>query len=287
VPYSSNASLTAEQFDRAADLFEQADSLIIAAGAGMGVDSGLPDFRGQRGFWTAYPALEHLQLDFASVASPRTFHERPDLAWGFYGHRLNLYRNTEPHAGFALLRKWGEQLPQGYRVFTSNVDGQFQKAGFAERRIHECHGSIHFLQCLEPCGNDIWSAEAFVPDVDENQCSLRGAMPRCPHCGRLARPNVFMFGDGGWLETRAKTQAARLDAWLSSLRRPLVIEIGAGAAIPSVRHFSHRIIHEYEGRLIRINPREFAVPTTYDVGLPIDALSALSAIAERLDVALR
>jgi hypothetical protein len=55
--------------------------------------------------------------------------DRPSRAWGFYGHRLNLYRKTVPHAGFDILRKWGEKMPLGYRVFTSNVDGQFQKEG--------------------------------------------------------------------------------------------------------------------------------------------------------------
>ena len=51
-----------------AALLEQADALIVAAGAGMGVDSGLPDFRGNEGFWRAYPALAQARLDFASIA---------------------------------------------------------------------------------------------------------------------------------------------------------------------------------------------------------------------------
>lgn len=42
---------------RAADWISQAESLLITAGAGMGVDSGLPDFRGEQGFWNHYPAL--------------------------------------------------------------------------------------------------------------------------------------------------------------------------------------------------------------------------------------
>ena len=42
-------------FDRAAALLARADALVIAAVAGMGVDSGLPDFRGPQGFWRAYP----------------------------------------------------------------------------------------------------------------------------------------------------------------------------------------------------------------------------------------
>lgn len=282
MPQTSNTPLQPELITQAAELITEADALIIAAGAGMGVDSGLPDFRGQKGFWNAYPAFEQSRLGFADVASPATFHERPALAWGFYGHRLDLYRKTEPHAGFGLLRDWGAKMPRGYRVFTSNVDGQFQKAGFAEELVYECHGSIHFLQCLSGCGDPIWSADGFTPNVDATCCLLIGEPPRCPACGGLARPNVLMFGDSDWAESRAQRQAARLDAWLDSVSRPLVIEMGAGTAIPSVRHFSHRIVHEFGGRLIRINPREFAVPTALDVGLSMSALTALVQIEREL-----
>ena len=58
----------------------------------MGVDSGLPDFRGTQGFWRAYPLYAKLGLDFASMANPRWFTTDPAFAWGFYGHRLELYR---------------------------------------------------------------------------------------------------------------------------------------------------------------------------------------------------
>lgn len=51
-------------------LLHSADSLLITAGAGMGVDSGLPDFRGNSGMWQAYPELGRRQMDFATIASP-------------------------------------------------------------------------------------------------------------------------------------------------------------------------------------------------------------------------
>lgn len=121
----------AHAIDAAADLIAHADALLIAAGAGIGVDSGLPDFRGTEGFWKAYPALGRRGLNFEEVASPRTFVRDPGLAWGFYGHRLDLYRRTVPHTGFRLVRAWGERMLNGAFVFTSNVDGQFQRAGFA------------------------------------------------------------------------------------------------------------------------------------------------------------
>jgi NAD-dependent SIR2 family protein deacetylase len=268
--------------ERAACLIEDADALIVAAGAGMGVDSGLPDFRGKDGFWNAYPALRETGIDFYKIASPSAFRSMPEYAWGFYGHRLALYRNTIPHQGFELLKRWGERMPHGYSVFTSNVDGQFQKAGFDPASVHECHGSILHLQCIEPCGDSIWDASDFRPDIDERECRLLGAAPRCSHCGALARPNVMMFGDWGWLESRTAIQALRQEAWLSSVSNPVVIELGAGTAIPSVRFFSQRVIHEFGGRLIRINPANCSVPTRLDVGLAMGAMAGLNSIAQAL-----
>ncbi|GGY53666.1 SIR2 family NAD-dependent protein deacylase [Pseudoduganella albidiflava] len=274
-------SLSSTQLDRAAGLIRQADALVVAAGAGMGVDSGLPDFRGNEGFWRAYPALGAAGIAFTTAASPATFKENLSLAWGFYGHRLNLYRDTAPHEGFQLLKSWAGRMPHGYQVFTSNVDGQFQKAGFDADRIYECHGSIHHLQCLEPCGDAIWEARDFAPDVNERACELTSEAPRCPHCGGMARPNILMFGDWGWIEQRSERQAARLARWLEKVERPVVIELGAGTAIPSVRHFSQEVIRR-GGRLVRINPREPEVPTPLDVGLASGALEGLLAIAVRL-----
>jgi NAD-dependent SIR2 family protein deacetylase len=62
-----------------------AEALLIISGAGMGVDSGLPDFRGPEGFWKAYPPFRPLGLRFEDMANTRLFREEPSLAWGFTG----------------------------------------------------------------------------------------------------------------------------------------------------------------------------------------------------------
>lgn len=266
----------------AAELIADADALIIAAGAGIGVDSGLPDFRGNEGFWRAYPALANANLSFTEIASHQTFEQDPSLAWGFYGHRLDLYRKTVPHAGFEMLRRWGEGMLLGVRVFTSNVDGQFQKAGFTEDLIHECHGSIHHLQCMNGCDSGVWPADEFKPEVDAESCRLTNPAPHCPQCGALARPNVLMFNDWNWVSRRSDLQTRVESKWLESLAdnqaRVVVVEIGAGTAIPSVRHFSHRISHEFRGCIVRINPTDSRVPSSRDVGLTMGSLAALHAI---------
>ena len=117
----------------------------------MGVDSGLPDFRGDRGFWNAYPMYERLGLSFVEAANPDHFERDPAFGWGFYGHRTNLYRETSPMPAFRSCREWIDRFGLDWFVVTSNVDGQFQKAGFAEENILEVHGSIHHLQCIRPC----------------------------------------------------------------------------------------------------------------------------------------
>lgn len=277
---------TDDALDRAAACIAQADALLVAAGAGMGVDSGLPDFRGPQGFWQAYPALARAGLDFYSVASPDTFARDPALAWGFYGHRLALYRRTPPHSGFALLQAWGQRMSSGWAVFTSNVDGHFQQAGCSPQALLECHGSIHHLQCLHDCRGAVWPADGFVPEVDVTQCRLLNAAPRCPHCGALARPNILMFGDGGWNPQREQQQAVPLQRWLAGLQRSrarlVVCELGAGTAVPSVRQFVAQVQRSLGARLLRINPREPAVHAADDVAVPLGAQSALQAIAARL-----
>lgn len=267
---------------RAAALVAGADAIIVAAGAGIGVDSGLPDFRGNAGFWKAYPALAAEGTAFMDIASPAAFHADPRRAWGFYGHRLALYRRSVPHAGYAILRRWGESRQRGYFVFTSNVDGHFQRAGFDPLRIQECHGSIHRLQCLGSCSPVLWPAAGLEPVVDEARCALLGPLPACPTCGGIARPNILMFDDCAWNDTPHEQQAQRCRTWLEGVRRPLVIEIGAGLNIPTVRHFSQRIVLQHGGALLRINPREPHIGKLPGVALPGGALASLTAIDDRL-----
>lgn len=267
-----------EAYERAARLIAAADGLLITAGAGMGIDSGLPDFRGAQGFWKEYPALGRAGVRFEQIARPASLRSTPELAWGFYGHRLNLYRETTPHPGFGILLDIVVLLPDGGFVFTSNVDGQFQKAGFAENRVVECHGSIHHLQCLDQCNDAIWSSASFMPEVNDETGLLESLPPTCPACSGLARPNILMFGDDGWASSRSDVQQARLDYWLGKVERPVVIELGAGTYIPTARLFGENL----SCPIIRINPSEPQVGEGRNVSLPVGALEGLNGISDAL-----
>jgi len=270
--------------DRAAAAIAAADALLIGAGAGMGVDSGLPDFRGKEGFWRAYPPFQQLGLDFVALANPRWFAEDPRLAWGFYGHRMGLYRQACPHEGFSILRRWAGRMNRGGFVFTSNVDGQFQRAGFAPERIVEVHGSFDGMQCTSECGVGIFPGESIEVEIDPESMRAIHPLPACPRCGALARPNILMFGDWGWDQARTEIQMQRLGSWIRSLdnARLVVIECGAGQAIPTVRVMCQNIARQRGGTLVRINPREPDVPAGH-VSLPMGALGALRALDARLN----
>lgn len=265
------------QLAKAAGAIRNAEVLIVTAGAGMGVDSGLPDFRGDHGFWNAYPMYLRLGLSFVDAANPGHFERDPAFGWGFYGHRTNLYRSTVPHEGFHLIRRWISRLNLEHFVVTSNVDGQFQKAGFAEDSMLEVHGSIHHLQCLSPCSSAIWDNREDIPvDFDSMRAEY---IPRCISCGGVARPNILMFGDFSWLADRTRSQERQFDEFLTDHggEKMVVLEMGAGTAIPTIRYMGERLAERSGATLIRINPREAQAPAG-EISISAGALDGLRGI---------
>eukprot|EP01126_Amoeba_proteus_P033330 TRINITY_DN3271_c0_g2_i13.p1 TRINITY_DN3271_c0_g2~~TRINITY_DN3271_c0_g2_i13.p1 ORF type:complete len:165 (+),score=37.41 TRINITY_DN3271_c0_g2_i13:1099-1593(+) len=90
-------------------------------------------------------------------------------------------------------KKYSALIPLlGFSVFTSNVDGHFQKAGFPENNIIECHGSIHFIQ--EDDG--IKPATNINILIDPHTMKAQN-VPRDKN-GNVLRPNILMFGDWDW-----------------------------------------------------------------------------------------
>ncbi len=259
-------------------LIKKSEAILISAGSGMGVDSGLPDFRGNEGFWKAYPPIAKLGYSFSQMANPKWFEENPSLAWAFYGHRLNLYRETIPHDGFKMLLNLVKEK-KNYFVFTSNVDGQFQKSGFDSEKIVECHGSIHHLQCSRNCTNETWENDEII-EVDMETFEASN-IPLCPKCGEVARPNILMFGDWYWNAKRTDHQEYLYYTWRkrNHTKNTVIIELGAGTAIQTVRLEGENIARRNKNaKVIRINPREPQINPPIGFGLEMGALEGLKKI---------
>jgi NAD-dependent deacetylase len=112
-------------------------------------------------------------MEYATIDA---FRRDPVKVWEFYAVRLDTLAQAEPNAGHLALAELGRRgLVQA--IVTQNIDGLHQRAGSKE--VIEVHGSIRTASCLR-CG-------AHVP--------LQRAMPRCPTCSEILKPDVVMFGE--------------------------------------------------------------------------------------------
>jgi NAD-dependent SIR2 family protein deacetylase len=254
-----------ENLSKAAQAIHQSNCIIITAGAGMGVDSGLPDFRGKEGFWKAYPPMKELGIDLQSTSNPKWFKEDPEFAWGFWSHRCNLYSSSWPHEGYFILERLTREKKYGHFVFTSNVDGHFERV-FEKNKIMECHGSTKFWQCSDPnCSQKIFIAPLKKKfEYDEKTFRAKKPLPKCETCDGVARPNVLMFGDEDYKEDRYLKQRDNYHSFFSSFldekdQKVVIIEVGAGTYVPSVRNESEKLKRVLEGTLIRINPTDSGI----------------------------
>ena len=77
-------------------------------------------------------------MEHYDIMNHSYFEEHPERFWYLYGERYNAYKTATPHEGYNILKKWGTQMKKGnFYSYTSNVDGQFLKAGFPEDKIVE------------------------------------------------------------------------------------------------------------------------------------------------------
>jgi len=282
------------QLKQAAILIQNSDAILIGTGAGMGVDSGIGTFRGKyAGIW---PPLEKLKIDFTQMSNPQRFVENPHFAWSFWNFRFMSYTTNQPHNGYSLLKEWSEKKPLGGFSFTSNIDGHWLESGFSEKHVLECHGSIRFMQCQRPnkkCDKDlIWktnSEEISNLIIDEGTNYAKDPLPKCPNCGGISRPNVLMFYDSGLIWTRNAEQEKNYEKWLFTLmkkenRKLVVIEIGAGTAVSTVRDEMEQRAQDFSAPLIRINIEAPKIPLDIDgVSIPLSALPALSRINQLMN----
>ena len=114
--------------------------------------------------------------------------------------------------------------------------------------------------------------------IDERAFRALDPLPRCRFCSAMARPNILMFGDWSWLDERTRAQQERFRLWAEGLEKArarfVVVELGAGTAVPTVRLTSERLVAKLRGTLIRLNSREATFPD-HAIGLSLSALEGM------------
>jgi len=303
-----NANGLTDKFQIASEMINRRTCLIVIVGAGIGCDSNLPDYRSPNGFWKQYPPLQKLGLSLQDMSQADWFEKDPTMAWGFYSHRQHLYKNTTPHEGFKVLLDLckstrscdPESKEPNYFVITSNVDSQFNKAGFASERIFETHGTLAYLQCTKNCsGSSVWKNDGGPLEIIEETMRVKdeATLPRCEQCGHYARPNVSFFSDTteSFNPTRQEQQKQSFFYWFDTIKSNpnehiVVMEIGCGTSIHSLRYESEVVLYhtpELNDRveLIRINPMQAGVGNApFAVGIPQGSKQALLRLQQDLSV---
>ena len=134
----------------------EADAVVIGAGAGLSTAAGFV-YNGER-FEKYFKDFEK-QYGFQDMYSGGFYHyQSEEETWAYWSR--NIYINRYMKAPIPVYEDLFQVVKdQDYFVLTTNVDHQFQKAGFDSTRISECHGSIHHLQCLSACCDSIWPAD--------------------------------------------------------------------------------------------------------------------------------
>lgn len=246
------------QKEKIKELFEKSKILIISTGAGMGKESGLPTFRNEGGLWGQVESGEGKSI--FEVSNPAFLAGNPMKAWQLYAQRMKMFAEHQPHEGFYILKKWIETYFEDYFVLTSNIDSYFQRAGFAKDKIRELHGSMAYLQCAKPSCQEVWENNVNYEDILAKTNS--GSLPKSKCNPKiLARPNIYMFRDYSFVYTRVNEQKERFDLFLAEqANKPkLILEIGSGPHVQSIRVKTRDLIKNHQATLIRINPKDFKV----------------------------
>lgn len=217
--------------------FDEADRVLIGAGAGLSADAGV-DYTDEVAFARTFPSLvkRGLKAPYQMIGHSGL---PAEVFWGYWLKHVDEVRFGEGRRQvyellFNLVRD------KDWFVLTSNVDALFARNGFDAGKICSIQGDFAFLQCYTPCSETLWPSAPvlarLLPAIDPATQSLRdpGLVPVCPNCGG---PVFFNVRGGQWfVETPWRRQFDVLREWLPSApnERLLVLDIGSGFNTPSV-----------------------------------------------------
>ena len=214
---------------------EDADAIMVGAGAGLSTAVGFT-YSGER--------FESLFPDFIQKYGIRDMYSggfypfpTPEETWAWWSRHIwcNRYEPAPKDTYAKLL-----QLLDGKDSFviTTNVDHQFQLAGFPKERLFYTQGDYGLWQCSKPCHDKTYDNYETVKRMVEEQRNMRvptELVPRCPKCGRPMAMNLRVDGtfveDAGW-----HAAAARYGNFLKTHAngKVLYLELGVGGNTPVI-----------------------------------------------------
>jgi len=266
---------------------ENAAVILIGGGAGLSISAGLT-YSGERFTSHFSDFISRYGLNDMYSAGFYPFPTQEEK-WAYWSRHIKVNR-YDPEPGqvyFDLLRLVKAKT---YFVITTNVDRQFDKAGFAPEKIFAVQGDYGKNQCAKACHRSLYDNEDMIRQMVSEQTDCRiptHLVPKCPRCGGFMEPNLrkdhFFVEDGAWHRA-----SSRYQQFVTALdNKPLVLlELGVGYNTPTIVKVPFERItgHHPNATLVRINidypevsrlNQEKTIAFSQDIGEIIKALSNL------------
>ena len=275
-----------QRIEEAARKLAGADAVVIGAGAGLSAAAGLdysgPEFRKEFADYIA-------KYGFPDLYSS-SFYEFPteEERWARWARHID-YARFRPGA-FPLYKELYELVKsRRYFVITTNVDGQFRKAGFDPDKIFEVQGDYGLMQCAVGCHPKVYSDKEAVENILHHSHNLTvdtEYVPVCPVCGGdmdvHVRKNGYFVQDDNWDKA-----AERYEEFMRNYAdrgKVVLLELGIGFNTPTIIRFPFERVtfHNPQATLVRLNSEyphgmketaERTIPFTENMQRVVDALN--------------
>lgn len=252
-----------EKLNEVADLLSTADAIIVGAGSGLSAAAGLT-YSG--------PRFEELFSDFISKYHfsdmySAGFYPFDSLEeyWAYWSKHI-FYNRYAPEAGEPYKNLLKILEGKNYFVLTTNVDHQFQKAGFDKERLFYTQGDYGLFQCSKACHKKTYENESLINKMIAQQQAFKiphGLIPKCPKCGEPFAVNLrvdqYFVEDNGWLEAQN-----RYHSFLekNKNKKILFIELGVGYNTPVIIKypFWQMTYQNHEATYICVNQEALVIP---------------------------
>ena len=276
-----------DQIDRAVENIRNADCVIIGAGAGASTAAGI-QYGGKR-FTDNFAEFikkygEYYMTDMYAAG----FYPYPseEAKWGYWSKHA-LMNRFDPPALPLYTELYDIVKNKEYFVLTTNVDHQFYKAGFDEKRIFATQGDYGKIQCQKACHPKTYDAKDLFRKMDKarRDCLIPSELvPKCPVCGGNMAMNLrcdnYFVEDEAWHEA-ADRYAGFLEQ--NKDKKVVLLELGVGFNTPIIIRFPfEKMVRENSSySLIRLNMDEAVVPESFGeraIGIGGDMAKAITDI---------
>lgn len=228
-----------EQINKLKNEIDTADAIVIGAGAGLSASAGFT-YSGER-FKQYFSDFEE-KYGFHDMYSGGFYpYQTPEEYWAYWSRYILINRYMDaPKPVYNKL--FSLVCSKDYFVITTNVDHQFQKAGFDKNRLFYTQGDYGLFQCTDGCRNQTYDNELLIRKMVEEQKDMKipsALVPKCPLCGKSMTMNLRT--DNAFVEDEGWHKAS--ERYYEFLRRHentrvLFLELGTGMNTPGIIKFS-------------------------------------------------